>query len=325
MTKLPIIKVRDVIFPRLQAPDLDAMEAFLLDFGMLRARRTQDTLYMRGAGAAPFVHVTHLGPAGFRGFAFEAASREDLEKIAASDGFSKIEELDSPGKGWRTVAIDPIGLEVEVVFGIEQAPPSEAIEARKLNMGTRFQRIGEAQRIGRGPSRIKRFGHLQLNVPDPQASFTWYHERFGILISDTIDLAPNTPVAMFNRCDKGGEPADHHTILFTNSASTTNAIPGLNHVSWEVFDFDDVLAGHEYLEAKKRTAEWGVGRHLLGSQVFDYWSDPWGHIHEHWTDGDQLDASTPAGSHGLHDAAASQWGPDVPESYRRTSAKVVAG
>ena len=29
---------------------------------------------------------------------------------------------------------------------------------------------------------------------------------------------------------------------------------------------------------------------MLGSQIFDYWRDPWGHTVEHWTDGDLLDA-----------------------------------
>jgi len=33
---------------------------------------------------------------------------------------------------------------------------------------------------------------------------------------------------------------------------------------------------------------WGVGRHNLGAQVFDYWADPWRHVHEHWTDTDLL-------------------------------------
>ena len=31
----------------------------------------------------------------------------------------------------------------------------------------------------------------------------------------------------------------------------------------------------------------GRGRHLLGSQVYDYWSDPWGRVHERWADTDR--------------------------------------
>ena len=78
------IKVQDVAFVRFRAPDLDAMEEFLVDFGMVRADRTKDTLYMRGTDGDPFLHVTHRGEAGFAGVAFEAASPGDLETIAHS-------------------------------------------------------------------------------------------------------------------------------------------------------------------------------------------------------------------------------------------------
>ena len=40
----PICKVRDVAFPRFQAPDLDVMEAFLLTFGMHVAARADNAL-----------------------------------------------------------------------------------------------------------------------------------------------------------------------------------------------------------------------------------------------------------------------------------------
>jgi hypothetical protein len=34
---------------------------------------------------------------------------------------------------------------------------------------------------------------------------------------------------------------------------------------------DTQLIGHDWLEKKGWTNCWGVGRHLLGSQIFDYW------------------------------------------------------
>lgn len=315
----PIIKVREMAFPRLSAPDLDAMEAFLIDFGMVRAHRTDETLYMRGVGPAPYVHVVERGEPGFIGFAFEAQTREDLERIAASEGFSAVEPLEAPGGGWRTRVTDPHGVAVEVVHGIAPAAPLGDSAPRPLNMGTKFERIGTVQRIKAGPSRIKRFGHLAMNVRDVKASIAWYRARFGILESDRINLAPGMPVAIFTRCDRGAEPADHHSILFASDMGS-GGMPGLNHLSWEVCDIDDLLAGAEHLAAKKRAREWGIGRHLLGSQVFDYWRDPWGHIHEHWTDGDQLDASVPVGDHSIDVGAASQWGPNPPPTFGRTIA-----
>ena len=54
-------------------------------------------------------------------------------------------------------------------------------------------------------------------------------------------------------------------------------------------DIDDVCMGHDYLKKfGKYEHMWGIGRHVLGSQVYDYWADPWGRVHEHWADSDRL-------------------------------------
>jgi hypothetical protein len=37
--EMPVVKVSDIAYGWLRAPDLDRMEAFLLDFGMVRAER----------------------------------------------------------------------------------------------------------------------------------------------------------------------------------------------------------------------------------------------------------------------------------------------
>ena len=79
------IRVQDVAFVRLSAPDLDAMEEFLRDFGMVRADRRDDVLYMRGLDPDPFLHVTHRGAPGFVGLAFEAASTDDVERLAKAE------------------------------------------------------------------------------------------------------------------------------------------------------------------------------------------------------------------------------------------------
>ena len=88
------------------------------------------------------------------------------------------------------------------------------------------------------------------------------------------------------RCDRGATPTDHHTLFVAQLPSG----PGFNHAAFEVRDIEDVLSGHNLLKAKDYTPAWGIGRHYLGSQVFDYWRDPWGHTVEHWTDGDMFTA-----------------------------------
>src|SRR5262245_63924631 len=76
------IKVSDMAYGRLRAPDLDVMEEFLTRFGMVRAERTNTALYMRGTGPAHHIHVTEKGAPKFVGFAYYAASEDDLERIA---------------------------------------------------------------------------------------------------------------------------------------------------------------------------------------------------------------------------------------------------
>jgi hypothetical protein len=49
------IKIQDVAYVRFSAPDLDAMEEFLAEFGMIRSGRAADRLYMRGLNGDPFL------------------------------------------------------------------------------------------------------------------------------------------------------------------------------------------------------------------------------------------------------------------------------
>ena len=119
-----MVNVTDISYVRLRAPDLDKMEAFLSDFGMKRAHRTDTRLYMHGTGSDRYLHVTELGEPGFVGFAFNAGSREDLEELARMEDSSDIEEIDAPGGGHRVVMTDPDGIQVEIVYGIEPRPPT---------------------------------------------------------------------------------------------------------------------------------------------------------------------------------------------------------
>ena len=77
----PIIKVSDVAFPRFQGPDLDVMETYLTNFGMVRSARTEDALYMRGTDPDHHVHVTHRGEIRFIGLTFNA-TLADLETLS---------------------------------------------------------------------------------------------------------------------------------------------------------------------------------------------------------------------------------------------------
>ena len=150
----PIIKADSVVYPTLQVPDLDVQEQFLVHFGMHLVEKTDDTLYMRGEGPQPFIHVTKRGEQKFVGSAYAALSMEDLEKISQSDSFGDIEEMTSPGGGFRTSAVDPNGIGVDVVFGIEPRETESDLMPIEFNVGgiadENFRRINQTKRLIRG-------------------------------------------------------------------------------------------------------------------------------------------------------------------------------
>ena len=63
---MPVIKAVDLAYGRLRSPDLDKQEEFLTAFGMVRADRTKNALYMRGTDAPHHLHVTELGEPKYR-------------------------------------------------------------------------------------------------------------------------------------------------------------------------------------------------------------------------------------------------------------------
>jgi catechol 2,3-dioxygenase-like lactoylglutathione lyase family enzyme len=301
------IKVQDIAFVRFTAPDLVVMEGFLTDFGMVRAGRTDEVLYMRGFDPDPFLHVTHLGAPGFAALAFEAASLADLEALATAESAS-VDPLDGPGGGAVVKLTDPSGFKVEVVAGRTAAARIEVARPPLGNSAYETPRLNAVKRIAKGPSHVKRLGHCVLNATDFRESEAWYKSRFGLITSDEISLdGEGRALGAFLRCDRGATPSDHHTLFLVGSGR-----PKFNHAAFEVADLDDLMCGSDWLRANERHHEWGIGRHLLGSQIFDYWRDPWGHLIEHWTDGDLLDAAWGSRVATVQELMSSQWGPPAP-------------
>jgi hypothetical protein len=57
------------------------------------------------------------------------------------------------------------------------------------------------------------------------------------------------------------------------------------------------------------------GDTALGSQVYDYWADPWGRVHEHWADSDRLNITNGSNMVPAEEALVSQWGEAPPEKF----------
>lgn len=116
---------------------------------------------------------------------------------------------------------------------------------------------------------------------------------------------------MFAHLDLGDTLVDHHCIFFSANPASAH----VHHCSFEVHDFDTQQLGHQWLTKKGYKLAWGVGRHVLGSQIFDYWWDTTGNIVEHYADGDLVNQNTPIGYVKAGPDSLAVWGPEVPAEF----------
>lgn len=311
----PIVRVADIAWGRIRSPDLDKQEEFLSRFGMIRSARTDNALYMRGTGSSHHIHVTELGDPGFVSLAFRAHNEDDLHKLAAeADDASAVEDIDEPGGGKRVRLTEPNGYTIEVVHGVEEVDEIP-IQRHAYNFGNidKYKRAGELWRVDKGPARVMRIGHGVLGTTKLDESTAWVRKHIGLIASDEVFVEGDKDkvIASFNRIDAGEKYVDHHVFLYVG-----NEKAGLNHISFEVPDFDDVMMGHEHLrDTGDYDHVWGIGRHVLGSQIYDYWKDPWGRVHEHWADSDTLNNAYGTRYVPAEEGLNSQWGEPAPMEF----------
>jgi catechol 2,3-dioxygenase-like lactoylglutathione lyase family enzyme len=306
------IKVTDIAFGRLRSPDLDVAEEFLTRFGLCKTERTGKALYMRGTDPSHHIHVTEKGDPKFVGIAYHAAHEDDLKRLSKAPGASAVEDVDEPGGGKRVRLTEPNGYQIEVVAGIAPVAPIP-VKRQKQNSGEApTARAGELMRLPKGPAHVKRIGHGVMMTPKFTETVKWFRETLGFICSDDVYVEKqDNIIGSFNRCDRGDTYVDHHVFFCLAHQKT-----GLNHFSFEVPDIDDVCMGHDYLKQfGKYEHMWGIGRHVLGSQVYDYWADPWGRVHEHWADSDRLNLAYGSKLVPADEALVSQWGEAPPEKF----------
>jgi hypothetical protein len=309
------VKLHDVSYTAYEAPDLDLMERFMIDFGMLRSARTERALYMRGTGKNHHIHVTRLGPAArFIGGAFSVDSIAELEKAAGILGASPIEPIDEPGGGLRVTLTTPSGHKIWLEHGVASVIELPARRSYRLNFASEHLRHNAAVRQRPEATPILRIGHFVLQVPDGPKEIDWFIRHFELIPSDYICIPGDpkpVPIGTFLRYARGMEYVEHHAILINQSR-----FYGCHHSSFEVLDLDAVVAGHDWLVSKGWKLDAGVGRHYLGSLIYDYWLDPFGNRVEHYTDTDLVnDEFEPTWFVGGADETT-QWGmPPPPEFF----------
>ncbi|GAB7365638.1 hypothetical protein MBLNU230_g6702t1 [Neophaeotheca triangularis] len=310
------IKLVQLAHMRYQHPDLELATKFFQDFGMHVVNRTDDKIWYRGYGKDQYVYFAQKGERKFLGGTYEVESMAELERAAQLEGAGKIEEMsDAPGGGHILTLTDPEGFPVNLMYGQQPAPVGELPEKIVYNDETNKPRVRRFNRFTPGPAAVHKLGHYGLCVQQFDKMVKWYTSTFNLVPTDfmyvpTGENGQTKDVAMFAHIDRGDDPVDHHTFFMN-----TNPTSHVHHASFEVHDYDTQHLGHQWLGKQGYKSVWGIGRHILGSQIFDYWWDVHGNMIEHYADGDLVNKDTPIGWGEAGDEGLAVWGPEVPKTF----------
>ncbi|WP_123023737.1 VOC family protein [Mycolicibacterium stellerae] len=309
----PVIKVADIAWLEFEKPDLDRAEAFARAFGFAIVMRTPDELQLRGADAgAPCVLLRRGDRSRFVGTAFRAVDEVDVLRLA-DVARAPTKPLPESLGGICVDLVNPSGLPVRVVAGTHELPELAHQQPHVFNVGRELNRTNATQRPPRVAARVQRLGHVVLQTTRYTETLNFYLDTLGMIVSDFLfypGQRARGPVMSFIRCDRGSDPADHHTLALALGPADRYV-----HSAYQVCDLDALAAGGEYLAELGYFRSWGIGRHIQGSQLFDYWRDPDGFLVEHFADGDMFDNTLEPGWAQFTATGLAQWGPPVTKDF----------
>ncbi|MFD7323312.1 VOC family protein [Streptomyces sp. NPDC059875] len=309
----PIVKVHDLAWVEFEKPDLKRAELFARAFGFTTSLRTVNELQLRGTDpGSPCVIIRRGSRSRFVGSAFRAADDTDVLRLADATG-RKVARLPESLGGVTVDLTDPSGFGVRVVSGTHRLPALPGQEPLEFNFGHDATRVNAGQRPPREPVKVQRLGHVVLQTTKFREALDWYLQHLGLIVSDFQYFEGQRergPVMGFIRCDRGSTPTDHHTVAM-NLGPTNKYM----HSAYQVADLDSLAAGGQYLLERGYRRSWGIGRHIDGSQIFDYWRDPDGFLVEHFSDGDLFDCTLEAGWAPLRKSRLYQWGPTPSKDF----------
>lgn len=305
-------KATQLAFLRFEKTDLDEAQRFWEDFGLITVSRTPDELVMRGTGSAPAVlWARKAQKSRYVGAAFVVPPDTDFERLQRDSGARALGAHVVPGGARGVGLLDPDGHEVWLITDWAQVDrmPQRAATHDHINSLAQSPRVNATVRTDIEPASVGRLGHVVLQTTDFHAMADWYMRHLGVIPSDVQHLEDGSTFLAFFRLDLGSTPADHHTLVIASGLEAC-----YEHSAWEVNDLDALGQGQQVLRANGHDHMWGIGRHLLGSQLFDYWRDADGLAFEHYTDGDMFTADREPHYSLFTTSALWAWGHDVPAS-----------
>jgi hypothetical protein len=304
----------ELAFLRWEKRVLAPTEGFWRDFGMHIVSASPERVLARGVGPAPCIAIAMRAPRNrFIGPAFRMSEDTDLERYVRDLGAHHLRSDSIPGGGRGVELSDPAGRSVWLLQGqasVERLPLRQAV-IPATNTALHAPRVNRTIRTPLEPARVIKLGHLVLQTVDFPRMADWYLRVLGLIPTDVQYLGDGSPNLAFCRLDLGVQPADHHALVIVGALEEK-----YEHSAYEVLDLDALGQGQQVLRAQGYGHMWGIGRHVLGSQLFDYWFDPDGFEHEHYTDGDVFTADFETEYSPLEMGGLWAWGDDAPSSMK---------
>ena len=249
----------------------------------------------------------------FLGVAFRAADSADVLRLAEATG-RKVTKLPESVGGVTVDLVDPNGQRVRVVSDTHELAALPAQVPLTFNVGHQATRTNATQRPPREPATVQRLGHVVLQTTTYRQTLDWYLEHLGLIVSDFLyyrraararagdELHPLRP-----RRDPDRPP---HAGAWCSARPTATCTPPTRSPTSTA-----LAAGGEYLREQGYRRSWGIGRHIQGSQIFDYWRDPDGFLVEHYADGDLFDCTLEPGWAPMTASGLAQWGPPATKDF----------
>jgi catechol 2,3-dioxygenase-like lactoylglutathione lyase family enzyme len=240
---MPACPIRGVRSVELVASNLEEAARFYETvWGIAPVAASNVARYFRGTGAYHHVLGLHGGtqPAVVR-IAFDVADRAGVdalhEKISAAGAKpGKPAKLTTAEGGYGFACKDPDGRNLAFVTGCADHADTADV-----------------------PDRPRKIVHVNLNTVDFDGTLKFFTQALGFRVVD--DNAP----LWFLHCDN----SDHCSIVLCKLN-----LPTLNHIAFEMPEFDSVMRGMGRMKDSGYPIEWGPGRHGPGNNVFAYFCGP---------------------------------------------------
>ena len=256
MSKASVTALRSI---ELEVTDLKRSVAFYCEmWGLTSLIEENGAAYLRGTGTEHHVVRLREAPrAKLVAVHFATSSRNAVSVLHDSACSLGIRIVRPPaelskvaGGGYGFTFATPDGQELSVSADVGRHADSISDHTRPINLT-----------------------HVVINSADVDKQVAFFQDALGFRLSDS------THSMEFIRCGR-----DHHSMALARGTG-----PSLNHMAFEMKDFDGLMYGSGRMKQNGFDVEWGVGRHGPGNNIFSYFIEPDGFVAEYTTGMDHID------------------------------------